>query len=411
MTMDITPEQVRYIADQLETHTVTFHTIARDLNLHVLQAKRILHAYYSSSKERLSALYLVSGIKGAKTILKVLDNLNETTLNENFDLVLSIHVYSISQNKYNFSLSDIALEELRRPVDFGNLGKYYDFGMIRGRELKEAQMKHSEPARPEAAKARKQEPKKEVDKAKTEAKPKLQYTSRKEKPQPSLLSNYVSRKDEKKQKEKQGVGEKRSLPDQGSGYQYKSRKLEKLQPKERVIVSEYNGDNDHDEEEPVPERKSAQAKSNNDLNSLFLDDLSDFSDREELKQEVAENDEPIMVEELEEPLEEKEATQPKATVAPLLPQDSSLRSLASKSPTPQTGEGAEKIDTRASEEPVTTVDEDGYIVTKKKTEPKKEPSKPSRKPISSISKLTNSSKKKSDGAKKQASLMSFFDRR
>lgn len=356
-------------------------------------------------------MYLVSGIKGAKTILKVLDNLNETTLNENFDLVLSIHVYSISQNKYNFSLSDIALEELRRPVDFGNLGKYYDFGMIRGRELKEAQMKHSEPARPEAAKARKQEPKKEVDKAKTEAKPKLQYTSRKEKPQPSLLSNYVSRKDEKKQKEKQGVGEKRSLPDQGSGYQYKSRKLEKLQPKERVIVSEYNGDNDHDEEEPVPERKSAQAKSNNDLNSLFLDDLSDFSDREELKQEVAENDEPIMVEELEEPLEEKEATQPKATVAPLLPQDSSLRSLASKSPTPQTGESAEKIDTRASEEPVTTVDEDGYIVTKKKTEPKKEPSKPSRKPISSISKLTNSSKKKSDGAKKQASLMSFFDRR
>ncbi|KAF3992157.1 hypothetical protein FT663_01292 [Candidozyma haemuli var. vulneris] len=412
MTMDITPDQVRYIAEQLESHSVSFNTVSRDLNLHTAQAKQVLYAYYSSNKEKLNALYVVTGVQGSKTVVKVVDNVDDGVMSEVFDKVNSKHIFSISQNKFSFSTSDIALEELRRPVDLENLDVYYEQGMIRGRPVKKASVKEGFRPRAEPAKPKpKPEPKKEAaPPPQAESKPKLQYQSRKEKPQPSLLSNYVSRKDEKKQKDAEKSGstvDKRSRPDQGSGYQYKSRKLEKQQPKERVIVS-------HDTEDPEdeePARKAPTTKTT-DLNSLFLDDLSDFSDNDDTAKEAAqEKEEPIMVEEAaqHDPSAEEEKGA-KATVAPSLPQDSSLRSLTSKSPTPQV---AEPQDTAkdAPQEPETTVDEDGYIVTKKAPEPKKEPPKREVKKPAPATKKPTSSKKKSDGTKKQASLMSFFDRR
>ncbi|PVH16666.1 uncharacterized protein CXQ87_004962 [Candidozyma duobushaemuli] len=380
--MDITPDQVRYIADKLDSHTVTFSSVSRDLNVHNSQAKRILYAYYSSNKEKLNALYVASGTQGTKTVVKIVENPDENYLSDSFDQVGSIHIYSISQNKFSFSTSDIALEQLRRPVDFDKVESYYELGMIRGRPLKTV----SAQAAP---------------RSKVESKPKLQYQSRKEKPQASLLSNYVSRKEEKKQKEDDS---KKRKPEQSSGYQYKSRKMESKQPKERVIVS--NETEEPEEEEP--QKKAAPAKTT-DLNSLFLDDLSDFSDNDDTK-EAQEKEEPIMVEPEAQSKPQEDEQQPKATIAPSLPQGSSLRSLTSKSPTPQAGENAGTAEDAQEPEPVTTIDDEGYIVTKKAEPKKNEAPKPARRAAPAPKKATPSNKK-SDGTKKQASLMSFFDRR
>lgn len=403
MTMDISPDQVRYIADKLDSHSVTFSLVSRDLGLHVSQAKRVLYAYYSLNKEKLNALYVASGTQGTKKVVKIVESPEESALLDQFDQISSIHIFSISQSLFTFSNSDIALEQLRRPVDFAKVESYYEQGMIRGRPLKvrsRAPRPKAEPIKP------KEEVKKEAPKAET--KPKLQYQSRKEKPQTSLLSNYVSRKGETKQKEDET---KKRKSEQPSGYQYKSRKTESKQPKERVIVSHDAGN--HEPEEEEPQKKPAPAKTT-DLNTLFLDDLSDFSDNDDTN-EAQEKDEPIVVEE---DVKSKPQEEAKATVAPLLPQNSSLRSLTSKSPTPQAGENAgtasagEPEEHEPETEPVTTVDNEGYIVTKKaepkKAEPKKE-AKPAARQSAPAKKATSS--KKSDGPKKQALLMSFFDRR
>lgn len=398
MTMDITPDQVRYIADKLDSHTVTFSSVSRDLNVHNSQAKRILYAYYSLNKEKLNALYVASGTQGTKTVVKIVENPDENYLLDLFDQVGSIHIYSISQNKFSFSTSDIALEQLRRPVDFDKVESYYELGMIRGRPLKTVLAQAAPRSKVEPPKP-KPEPKKEAPKV--ESKPKLQYQSRKEKPQASLLSNYVSRKEEKKQKEDDS---KKRKPEQSSGYQYKSRKMESKQPKERVIFS--NETEEPEEEEP--QKKAAPAKTT-DLNSLFLDDLSDFSDNDDTK-EAQEKEEPIMVEPEAQSKPQEDEQQPKATIAPLLPQGSSLRSLTSKSPTPQAGENAGTAEDAQEPEPVTTIDDEGYIVTKKAEPKKNEAPKPARRAAPAPKKATPSNKK-SDGTKKQALLMSFFDRR
>lgn len=399
MTMDISPDQVRYIADKLDSHTVTFSLLSRDLGLHVSRAKRVLYAYYSLNKEKLNALYVASGTQGTKKVVKIVETPEESALLDQFDQISSIHIFSISQSLFNFSNSDIALEHLRRPVNFDKVESYYEQSMIRGRPFKvrrNAPRPKAEPVKP------REEIKKEAPK--TESKPKLQYQSRKEKPQTSLLSNYVSRKGESKQKEDES---KKRKSEQTSGYQYKSRKTESKQPKERVIVS--HDSEVYEPEEEEKQKKPAPAKTT-DLNTLFLDDLSDFSDHDDTN-EAQEKDEPIMVEE---DVKDKPQEEAKATVAPLLPQNSSLRSLTSKSPTPQAGENAGTARAGESEEhepetePVTTIDDEGYIVTKK-TEPKKEAKPAARKPTPA--KKSTSSSKKSDGPKKQALLMSFFDRR
>lgn len=405
MTMDIAPDQVKYIAKQLETHSITFNTLSRDLKLHASQAKRILYAYYSVNKEKLNALYVACGCRGLRMVVKIVDSADEEALREDFDKVSSIHIFSISQNKFTFTSSDIALEELRRPIELDKVEEYYGLGVTRGRALKAALGKVAAPLEPKQSKPKPESRSNATEKSKTpsitektELKPKLQYQSRKEKPQASLLSNYVSRKGEKKATDKE-TGEKRKHPEGTSTYQYKSRKLEKEQPRERVIVSHESEENEEEEE---PTKNNVPAKSTN-INALFLDDLSDFSDDENKGEKAHEKEEPIMVESGDSRRKDDSEQEAKATKVPLLPEDSSLRSFASKSPSP----AALPFAGKEKEEPTTTIDEDGYIVTKK-VEAKKEPTK---KPPAGIKKPTPSSKKKSDGQKKQASLMSFFDRR
>lgn len=379
MTMDISKNEVEYISEQLESHVVTYHTAARDLNIHATKSKKMLLEYYNSNKEKVTASFVVTGTRLGNTVVQIFqDEADLETQTEDFDEIRTVHVYCLQMSKNKILNSEIALEELKHKVDLSKVAQYYSLGLTKGTELDKVEIvKKSEPkaaVKPELA------PKKATDTKKPESK--LAYTSRKEKPkQATPISSYVSRKGEKST-----VPAKREAPPAKPSYQYKSRKAEQLQPKERVVISSME-----EEEQPV-EKPAPAVASKSDLNNLFLDDLSDFSD--DTKEDA---EEPIVVENKTEDQPEKEAS---PSVAPQVPEDSILRTLATgKSPSPVP---------ERSPTPPQTIDEDGYITTyraKDKKDPPKSAPAPAR-----DAKVTKPAKK-TDGKKKQASLMSFFGKR
>lgn len=384
--MDISKDDVEYLSSALESHVVTYHTAARDLNIHVSKAKQMLLDYYNLNKERVTASYVVTGTRLGNTVVRVFQN--ETEFNSQaalLDSIRTVHVYCLALN--NIVHSEVALEELRHPVDLADLPRYYALGLTKGTELDKVEVR-GKPAPPKQQ-SEKQKP--QTEKPQTEApkpEPKLEYRSRKEKPkQPTPISNYVSRKGESKLT----VPAKRAS-DSKPAYQYKSRKAEQSQPKERVVISSM------EEEEPPAEiaAETAPAAAKSDLNNLFLDDLSDFSD--DTKDDA---EEPIVVENKDHDAVAGTANDKSASVAPQVPEDLILRSLASSkksaSPTPQ------KSPTPPSQ---TSVDDDGYITTYRAKDPA--PKKALAPPRDAVE---VAKAKKTDGKKKQASLMSFFDKR
>lgn len=383
--MDIAQNEVEYLANTLQTHVVTYHIAARALNIHVTKSKEILLAYYNANKSRLTASFVATGTVAEKKVVKMFHSEAElnTDLQNSFDKLSTVHIYCVSSQEHSFSGPQIALEELSHVVDVTNVEKYHELGLTKGPALKFAESSRSVQPRPGPR------PQKEVKEApkeapKTTAQKPVAYQSRKEKTKPSLLSHYVSRKNEKTAKREEESSEK-------PAYQYKSRKVEKTQPKERVISSM-----DHEDEEMEPHPKPETAKS--DVNNLFLDDLSDFSDEEMASGETeivpdVEKDEPIVVRE--EPEEER-------VLVPQVPEDSIFRSMAS-------GSSALSKPPTPAPEHSTTIDEEGYITTfRPKTEAKAKPGteKEKREPATAGVKP-----KKTDGRKKQASVMSFFGKR
>lgn len=382
MTMGIPQSQVEYLAQTLQTRPVTYHTAARDLKIHVSKSKEMLFEYYNVNKDRLNASFLVTGTRQGNTVVHVFQNETEyASQTADFDEIRSVHVYCLSEAKNVFLASEIALEELQHKVDIGSLAQYYDCGLTKGTDVSAgAQIRRGGSESRNAP-----EHTKKVD-VKTELKPKieeehksqteqprrkLEYQSRKEKATPSILSNYVSRKTESK------VPEKRTAPAKPA-FQYKSRKVEQNQPKERVVMS-MEDEPEHEEPQPV-----------STMENLFLDDLSDFSDT------VDDIEEPIVVETKAEETEKSEEA--KQSPAPQVPEDSIFRTMTSNTPAQRT----------PTPPPQTTVDDDGYITTYRAKDPVKEPVKePVRKAQERVNKPKKNDKK-NDGKKKQASLMSFF---
>lgn len=398
MTMDISPDAVEYVSQALQNGPVTFSGVSTDLNIHLTKSKQLLYQYYLANSSSVSASFIATGMLQGNYLVKLLHG-EEDAKNaaHHFDKLDGVQIYSLALASNSFSDHDIAIYEMKHATDFAKLGEKYLLGSIKGPELTPATpmaKKAPEPvARPPAAS--RSEP---VQKLKTDEAPpkkKLEYTSRKEKPATSLLSRYVSRKGEKRANE---------LPDPKPAkpaYQYKSRKTEQNQPKERVVISHVEPDHDMevDVEPPVP---SHAPKS--DLNQLFLDDLSDFDD----DTMDVEAEQPIVVE-LVEPAQEPDPNTAivESKVTPHIPEDSVLRSITSKQSEPE----AELI--QEAEVPETTIDEDGYITTyRAKPTPKPTP-KPatSERAVAAAKKRTEPEKKKTDGKKKQASLMSFFGKR
>lgn len=413
--MVFSEEQVEYLSDQLQSRAVTYKTAARDLSLHVNEAKLLLHQYYEANRDTLTASFLASGTKLGSRIIKLIKDelLLDQALKESFDQVDSVHVYCFTLSKFSLSSSEIAIEELAHPVDLSKLEEYYKHGLIKGRELKSGvSVTHRAP--PADVKPEKKAPAKaEPQTNKAESKPekpasKIQYQSRKEQPKTPLLSNYVSRKGEKQNAaatEKNGNNEKRKAPE-SKPYQYKSRKLEKSEPKERVVMSSVDNEGEAQEEEE-PEKPAPTMKTT-DLNALFVDDMSDFSD--DNSQE--EKEEPIAVEGEKEQEELPKEASPEP-VKQTIPENSVLRSL---SKTPEESEDPQQPEEKPEEsKPETTVDEDGYIVTRKPAaaNPPKS-SKPASSNRSTNLGSTSQNKtnkkpdKKSTGKMKQTSLMNFF---
>lgn len=364
MTMDITKDEVEYLSSALETHVVTYHSAARELNIHVSRSKEMLFAYYKANKGKLTASFIATGTRGSSTVVKLAKTEADLAeLSASLDKINTVHVYGVSLAENSFSPAEIALEELQHPTDHAKIDSYHELGLTKGPALVVCGKRTVTVPVPKA------EPKK-VDKEP------VKYQLRKEATKPSMISNYVSRKGEK------SIPAKREA--EKPAYQYKSRKIEKAQPKERVVISSM-------EEEPEATVESA-SKATGDVKNLFLDDLSDFSD-----DNAPEVDEPIAVEESTEPVELK-------TTAPLVPEDSILRSLTSASAT-----SLAHATPAPEEKPETTIDEDGYITSYRK-EAIKEPKKDTRKAAADVAPKAAKSKKP-DGQKKQASLMSFFGKR
>lgn len=394
--MDISRDEVEYISSTLETQAVTYHTAARDLNIHVSKSKQMLLDYYNVNKGRVTASFVVTGTRQGNTVVQMFqDEANFTSQSEKFDEIRTVHVYCLTLAKNLVLTSEIALEELNNPIDLNKLAYYYDLGLTKGTDIYKVESSAKVNKRVPADIA--QPAVKQDTKIPEAAKPKLEYQSRKEKPKtPSMIPSYVSRKGEAS---KHVVPAKREAGSKPT-YQYKSRKTEQSQPKERVVISSMEDDDMHLDPPAAPaEPVDGPTAVKSDLNNLFLDDLSDFSD--DTKDNV---EEPIMVETRDQDAEMDDEIAEKANStqsSPQVPEDSIFRTLAtsnsSASPTPQR---------TPSPPPQTTVDEDGYITTYRAKEPVPRKA-PAREPVN----VAKPSTKKSDGKKKQASLMSFFGKR
>ncbi|OBA22171.1 hypothetical protein METBIDRAFT_39424 [Metschnikowia bicuspidata var. bicuspidata NRRL YB-4993] len=397
--MDIAKEHVEYISSALKSHVVTYHTAARDLGIHVSKSKAMLLNYYQANKTRVAASFVATGTRLGNLAVRVFES--EADLTENcdsfFDSVNTVHVYSLLANTNSFTLVAIAMEERIHCTNLEALDTYWDLGLIQGPTLERCLKARAAPSTIPKSHATAQLRPTESEETKSQStptdetekpKPKLVYQSRKQQPKSSLLSSYVSRKSEKNSTTGKALGApKRALLDRPL-YEYKSRKLEQLQPKERVVVSTEGDENEvADElmEDAPPLTKPTVTES--ELHKMFLDDFTDDEKVDgALEMEV---DQPIVVENTENeqsdaPMEEP--AEPEIPQALLLPKNDIWKSMSSASPVPDSSTAKP-----ASPAPETTVDDDGYFTLYKQSEPKPAP--------------------KTDGKKKQASVMSFFLKR
>lgn len=393
MTMDFAEKEIEYIAERLETHQLTYHTVARALALPIAHSKRLLAEYYMINRKTLSASFVATGRRDDAHMVRLFET--EADLHDNvalaFDHLLTVHIYSLQLEKNALTDVDVALEELRHPVDLEALPKYRKLGLIEGPELVKAAHTVKPPkgaeTAPQAPKPRQQPPKQP---AVPEKKPGLVYESRKTAAKSSLLSNYVSRKSE-------NTAKPRAPDEPKKTYQYKSRKLELTEPKERVVVA--NMDEDGPDEVSTKSVKPAAAST--DLNSLFFDDdLTDDGDAAAaLKQDAEDESQPIVA-------DEETETEPRPVIAPTVPEDSILRVFTSAA---SENELANAPPPAPPQE--TTVDEDGYFTLYKQAEPESRPAKKARVTPSAVTTTKTSKNARGDDKKKQASLMSFFGNR
>lgn len=377
MTMDVLREHVEYLATRLRDNVVTYKTASRDLDMHVSRSKQLLWSYYLANRSRTNASFIVSGTHHSGTKIAYYDTQNEleTRIHDEFDDVACVHVYSLTLTEASFSLPQVALEELKQPC--GEVEKLWQIGFTEGPAKIPVGKAPSEtaPAAPKPVSEAEHKPE-----PKAAAKPKA----------PSITSKYVSRKTENKDV----APKKRGAAQTPLTYQYKSRKTEAKPVKERVVMStgEDGGTDDLDSV------KAASRVPTTDLNQLFLDDMSDFSEDDNNQAPVPEAAEPIAVEH-----EESEHEDQEPETETVEKKSGPLDGLASdRLPSPAAPPR------EASREP--TVDEDGYITTYRASDTKPEAAQTdqaSRTPSVAPKRILKPPKK-GDGKKKQASLMSFF---
>lgn len=367
--MDASSDQVEYLSSTLlKSRTpVTYHTLTRELKIHQNNAKNILHEFYSANRDKILASFIITGKNKNRTLIRLCkDESNLESDVKLFEDIHGIHVYSLQTKELQMNYESIVVEELKYTVDHAKRDEYFKIGMIKGPNLVVVDLKRALPVQTKAAAVKQSVVSSSSGNDAANKVPKSTgltsgYVSRKatndnrssDRSKTESISNYTSRKSGASNKPA-----KRSVTAPTTGYQYKSRKLEKQQPKERVIIShEENHDNNDDEIHEKREEK----KNTSDLNNLFIDDFSDESDQE---QRDVEKEEPIVVDE-----KNKKSQSSK----------NSKQTASTPTPTAETVEPV-KIEQDA-------VDDDGYMTSFKSNNPVKN---------------------KQDKKKTQSSLMNFF---
>lgn len=389
MTTDASADQAEYLSTLLleKNGFTTYRTAARVLKVHPDTAKQLLYDFYNRNRAHLSASYITTGRSKNGVLVKL--STEEELKNDilAFEAVNTSHVYALLSKKATVSSSDVALLGLKNKVDHGNLEWHYEHGIIRGPALQTGGKALTTSVRPSAAKASSSvsyTPRKQAEKEEKTAVAPIKSKS-------ELLSRYVSRKAEKKETPAKTTKQKPAL-------QYTSRKNEFPKPKERVVISESAQDDDVDMDEPVVPKVPRS-----ELQNLFLDNLSDFSEDEKTE----EKDEPVIVPEPEEEKEGGEDMEAKTSVSANEVSEPS-RSILTQLPTKSLEEPA-SAEVEVQQE--NTVDEDGYITSFSKRPAPPEALKAQKRPKTVPEATTSPANKPKDAKKKQTSLMNFFQKR
>lgn len=318
-------EALKYVSKVLmkDNLPVTFRTLSRELNIHYKYAKRFLQEYYESNKDQVQATFIITGKGKNGRVINLIRGEEELAKSKSaFEAVEGVEIFSLCSNDGDSGNEVIVLQELKHNVDLSKRESYYALGVIEGPEL--VTVSHLVQEKPDE----------------------LRSSSR---PKTDLSTYYTSRKAETAKKPAKRT---KSVPTP-SGYVYKSRKVEKDQPKERVIQSAID-----DDDAPLADQNNnanSQSQKKSDLSQLFMDDFSDDSD-----QENEEKPEPILVQSTENPAADKQSPVPeKHEVAAQSKKTSSEKPLSRPSQKTATPEPP-KSD---------SIDENGYITSYRKNNP------------------------------------------
>lgn len=405
MTRSSSADEIEYLATEIITNSkpVSYHKFSRQLNIHVSKAKATLLEYYQKNKNDLTAAFIVTGRNDNGKLIKLSNEDDLESDLKKFTTVHCVHVYSVHKKLIQFSNNELALEELKHPSSLNKISEYEKNGIIIGPKIEKVIPVNipSSPVKPEPS--HKNKP---TEEKKSSSSLLSSYVSRKqEKKQQATrsgtLSNYVSRKTEPTIPSKRSNTEPATKPT----YQYKSRKLEAKAPKERVIIAENNDNEDEEDDDDDKPIKASRATNTSDLQRMFDGDDFTFSDDDESpEKEVRETEEPKDEDKKdilpESPKEEQQSKEVNPENEP---------GLFVNEEEEEEEEQKEQEETPAGEQEefITEKDEEGYLITRKvkpitkQAKPKKQVAPP---------KVTKPSTGKKTGMK-QSSLMSFFGKK
>lgn len=364
-------------------------------------AKNMLYKFYEVNKDKLKASFIITGTRRNAKFIKLVRG--EEALEKEcawFDGIDSIHVYWVQLKDASFADEEIVIREGKASVDHNDFDLYYRRGIISVCTLNPVSEKR--PAKNIEANVRPPPATSTPSRKPTVKSAGLSsgYTSRKggginKTERANTYSTDVKQTDDSYRTKKRSSTEPAGI----AGYQYKSRKSEKQQPKERVIMSNpETADMDVENEETSRSRPPNQKKEA-DLQQLFMDD--DFSESE--SEQPNEKGEPIHVEQSPEvPANEEPANEEKENAT------------AGERPSIEIPDHARAPPPTTLIPQHDTVDEDGFITSYRSNKApgasnlNDAPKTPERKPENPSRKSTT--KGRSDKKKTQTSLTSFFKR-
>ena len=410
--MEAPVSEVEYLASEviLNSKPVSYHKFSRQLSIPISQAKQTLYEYYTKNKEQVSASFVITGVTtdGVKTVKY---SENEENLKHDvgkFNSITTIHVFCVMKKDLSLTTNEIALEELKTKSQLSKIEEYEKNGIIIGPKIDTSSLKDIPVATPTQSATppsiRRSDDKQKLQQVKSSGLS-SSYVSRKQQSQQQTKPVYTSRKQEANTSQKRAHTEPAT-----PSYQYKSRKLEKKQPKERIVMGNLHKGNDEDIDDDDVEAKRKQAPPpTTDLEKLFDEDESfQFSDEEvpEDKGETKPSDSSEAVGESQ--VEDQPEQEANADAEP--ESNEADEQLFVEEEGDEGDKGAESDDM----ETVKEVDEDGYTVTRRKpksvTKPVKKPAPAKR--ANTPAAASKVKKPNKDGKKKtQSSLMNFFGKR